>query len=71
MHRNMKQIGEKTQEAFRNTKYLQHYALNIDEMCELYQMCNDGNSFESIALAFHYGFALGTRANSRKRIQPL
>ena len=67
-YRNMKQTAEQVKELMLTTKYLQHYALNIDELCELKRMCIDGKSIDAILTAFDYGFMLGARANERKRI---
>lgn len=67
-YRNMKETAKQVKELMLTTKYLQHYALNIDELCELKRMCIDGKSIDAIITAFDYGFMLGARANERKRI---
>lgn len=69
--RNMKQLAKKTNDLLMTRKYLPHYAMNIDEICELHQMCIDGKDIEALNLCFALGFALGSRAHDRQRIPAL
>jgi hypothetical protein len=71
--RNMRKLAEKANALFLDSKnkYLSAYAMNIDELCELYRMCSAGKEIEAVSMAFNLGFCLGSRAHDRQRVPAL
>lgn len=67
--RNMEKTAHKMSGKFNSQSGLDRYDMTSDELGKLIAMSKEGNAYESLIMAFCYGFVLGHRATVAGKIK--
>ena len=69
--RNMEEIARITHITILQNKDLSRYGMSFDEYCRLLDSCHKGQAAEAVSIAFAFGFAMGSRAQTKHKITVL